>query len=387
METVVHVASFAAGLFIVLGTIGSLMRTLVVPRGLTSRLIVIVTQRIVRRVFFFLAFRFKTYEAKDRILALMAPSSLIIVLLVWLSLFLVGYGLMLWPVTGGSLESAMRESGSSMLTLGISSTAVGAATVIDFAAATTGLVVVALQIAYLPTLYSAFNRRETFVTMLQSRAGSPAWGPEILARHHTVGLTEALPDFYAEWERWAAEVAESHTTYPVLVSFRSPHPQRSWILGLLAVMDSAALYLALNPNTAPTQTRLCIRMGFTALRNIADVMRIPYNPDPFPDDPIKLTYEEFLMGVERLKQADFPMKRSSEDAWPHFRGWRVNYEGIAYELAETVVAPPGPWSGERVRLRDVTIIPERPRDRTPEDPESKRVGGGETASFGWRWRS
>ena len=91
------------------------------------------------------------------------------------------------------------------------------------------------------------------------------------------------------------------------------------------------------------------------------------------------------MGVERLKQVDFPMKRSPEDAWPHFRGWRVNYEGIAYELAELVIAPPGPWSGERVRLRDVTIIPERPRDRTPEDPENKKAG--ETASFGRRWRS
>lgn len=381
MGTILDVVSFVAGLAIVLGTAGSLIRTLVVPRGLTSRLTEFVSRRIVRNLFLFVASRFKTYEAKDKILALSSPFSLIVVLLVWLALFLVGYGLMLWPVTGLSFPAALRESGSSMLTLGFFATPGRAATAIDFAAATTGLIVVALQIAYLPTLYSAFNRRETLVTMLQSRAGSPAWGPEILARHHLVGLTGALPDFYAEWERWAAEVAETHTTYPVLVSFRSPHPLRSWILGLLAVMDSAALYLALNPSSAPTQTRLCIRMGFTALRYIGDVMRIPYDPDPFPDDPISLTYEEFLMGIDRLKEVDFPMERTSEEAWPHFRGWRINYEGIAYELAERVVAPPGPWSGERKRLRDVTIIPQRPADRRPDDRQEEERP--KITRFGW----
>jgi hypothetical protein len=385
MSPWLEILVFIAGLAVVLGTAGSLIRTLVVPRGVSSRLSVIVSRKIVRNFFLVIADRFNSYEMKDKILALAAPNSLIVLLLVWLGLFLVGYALMLWPLIDASFLDALRESGSSMLTLGFFSTVRETATVIDFAAAATGLIVIALQIAYLPTLYSAFNRREALVTMLQSRAGSPAWGPEILARHHLVGLMENLNRFYEEWEVWAADVAETHTTYPVLVGFRSPHPLRSWVMGLLAVMDSAALYLALCPTTAPTQSRLSLRMGFTAVRDIADILRIPYDPDPFPDDPIRLTYDEFMAGIGRLQQVEFPMERTPEEAWMHFRGWRVNYEQIAYELADRTTAPPGPWSGERRRLRGVTIVPQRPADRNPGDPRNEEVPKG--AGFGWRWRA
>jgi hypothetical protein len=355
-----------------------------VPRATTSRLTVIVSRKLVQTSFLAVASRFKEYETKDKILAYSAPISLIVQLLVWLTLFMVGYALMLWPLIDASFLAALRESGSSMLTLGFFSTVRETATAIDFLAATTGLIVIALQIAYLPTLYSAFNRREALVTMLQSRAGVPAWGPEILARHSLVGLLDNLGHFYEEWEEWAAHLAETYTTYPVLVSFRSPHPLRSWVLAVLSVMDSAALYLALSPKSAPTQSRLCLRMGFTALRYIAEVLRIPFDADPFPDDPIRLTYEEFVEGIERLRQVEFKMERTPEEAWPHFRGWRVNYEQIAYELAERVVAPPGPWSGDRRRLQDITIVPQRPADRTPDDPKNESAP--EKAGFGWRWR-
>src|SRR6202042_2948825 len=101
---------------------------------------------------------------------------------------------------------------------------------------------------------------------LESRAGSPAWGPELLARHRLVGIVDQLPSLYADWERWAADVAESHTTYPVLIYFRSSRPLDSWVLSLLAILDSAALYLALAPSRAPSEARLCLRMGYTCLR-------------------------------------------------------------------------------------------------------------------------
>ncbi len=240
----------------------------------------------------------------------------------------------------------------------------------DFAAGLTGLIVIAVQIAYLPTLYGSFNRRETVVTMLQSRAGAPAWGPEILARAQQVGILRSLPGLYEEWERWAADVTESHTSYPVLIWFRSPHPLRSWIVGLLAVMDSAAMYNALCPATAPIEGRLTLRMGFTCLRNIADVMGIPYDPDPYPDDPIELTYEEFLGGVHPLQKIDFPMERTPEEAWDHFRGWRVNYEAIAYKIADAVVAP-GPVVGF-----SRTSAGHLDRPATPCEPQSRRQTNG-----------
>lgn len=385
MTEAVDWLAIVVGVVLVVGTGSSLIRTLVVPRGLISRISVTEARHLVRQAFLFVAARFDNYETKDKILALSAPVSLIVQLIVWLALFGLGYGLILWAFIDESFTSALREAGSSLFTLGFASTLTGSATVINFFAAFTGLIVIALQIAYLPTIYAAFNRRETLVTMLQSRAGAPAWGPEILARHQLVGLIGNLPAFYAEWERWAAEVAESHTSYPVIISFRSPHPLRSWALGLLAVMDSAALHLSLSPKKAPTEARLCLRMGFTALRYIADVSRIAYDADPFPDDPIELSYEQFLKGIERLREVEFPMERSPEEAWPHFRGWRVNYEAISYELMERIVAPPGPWSGARRRLKGLTIDPQRPADRTPGDPRNQQAP--KAAGFGWRWRA
>ena len=156
-------------------------------------------------------------------------------------------------------------------------------TALDIAAGATWVVIVALQIAYLPSLYSSFSRREALVTMLESRAGSPAWGPELLARHQLVGINDALPLLYADWEQWAAEVTESHTTYPVLLLFRSPEPWLNWIIGLLAVLDAGAMQLALCPTTAPSQTRLCLRMGFTLFNRLAASLGYPVDHDPDPD--------------------------------------------------------------------------------------------------------
>lgn len=368
----IDVLVLALGIFIVVGTAGSLVRTTVMPRSVASRLSVFVGRRLVYRTVLRVSHLFDSYESKDRVLAYGAPLALLSLLATWLFLFLVGYALIFWAVLDNTLGQALRESGSSLFTLGFASQEHLVGTVVDFLAAFTGLIVIALQIAYLPVLYQAFNRRETLVTMLQSRAGAPAWGPEILARAQLVELVDELKSLYAEWERWTAEVMESHTTYTVLVWFRSPHPLRSWVLGLLAVMDAAALHNAFAPTTAPSEARLALRMGFTCLRNIAEVLRIPYDPDPYPDDPLELTFDEFTGGVRRLEEVGFPMERSAEEAWPHFRGWRVNYESIAYSLADAVVAPPGPWSGPRSDLPGMAIVPQRPPDRRPDEREEHR---------------
>ncbi|MDQ3646777.1 MAG: hypothetical protein M3345_07570 [Actinomycetota bacterium] len=367
---------FAVGTLAAVATWGSVIRTLVLPRG-SSRLTVLVGRSLTRGLFLSLSRRADDYETKDRILARSGPLALLLILFAWMALFVLAYGLMLWPLVGGrSFGQALLESGSSLLSLGFAGTHTFGATIVHFAAAATGLIVIALEIAFLPVLYSAFNRREVLVTLLQSRAGSPAWGPELLARHQVVGIVDNLGSFYSEWEQWAADIAESHSNYTVLLWFRSPHPLRSWIVGLLAVLDSAALYQALCPSTAPSETRLCLRMGFTCLRDIASAIRLPFDPDPFPDDPIQLTYEEYLTGIERLRDIGFPMERTPEEAWPHFKGWRVNYEAVAYALADSTNAAPGPWSGPRTHLAGVTIVPQRPANRRPEDPDDQgRVKG------------
>lgn len=363
--TVVRWIGFGAGAILVVGTFLSVLRTLVVPRGYSSRLTGVVS-RVVFRVFLAAANRADDYETKDRRLALVAPMSLIGLLVSWLGLLLLGYTLVLWPFEGAD---AFLEAGSALFTLGFVSGQETGPTGVLFVAAATGPVIIALQIAYLPTLYNAFNRREVLVTLLESRAGAPAWGPELLARHAMVGTTDNLAEFYGEWERWAADVAESHTTYPTLVWFRSAHELQSWVGGLLAVLDSAALYLAVAPSSAPSEARLCLRMGFTCLRRVADIIGIDYEPDPKPEDDLTLTTFEFEQGVAHLERAGFPVERSGGDAWRHFRGWRVNYESVAYALADRAVAPPALWSGERRHLSGPSLPPWRPPHRTPDEAE------------------
>jgi hypothetical protein len=357
---------FAIGLIVVLLTAASVLFTIVLPREprgferLSS-----FANRTVRLAFLGLSRVARTYEGKDALLAPTAPVALVVQLAFWAGCFIVGYALMLEGTTR-SLVSALAQASGAVFTVGTINLSGRANSAVDIAAGATWVVIVALQIAYLPALYQAFNRRESLVAMLESRAGTPAWGPEVLARHQLVGIIDTLPGFYASWEEWSADLAESHTTYPVMLLFRSPDPWFSWLVGLLAVLDGAAMHLALAPSTASSQSRLCLRMGFTALNRIAKgVLRWEVDPDPNPEGPIDLTFEEFAEAVTMLEQVGFPMERTPEEAWPDFRGWRVNYETVAYRLCDRLTAPPAPWSGTRRHLRSGAVAPRRPPQRAP----------------------
>jgi hypothetical protein len=131
------------------------------------------------------------------------------------------------------------------------------------------------------------------------------------------------------------------------------------------VMDAAALVLAVDPVGAPTEARMCVRMGFTCLRDIAQVTRIPFEADPDPGDPVALSEAAFDEAYRQLASLGYPVSRPADEAWAHFRGWRVNYEGIAYALAYRLDAPPAPWSGPRRRFRGESMEPSRPADRQP----------------------
>ena len=225
--------------------------------------------------------------------------------------------------------------------------------------------IVALQIAYLPAIYGSFSRREGLVALLESRAGEPAWGPELLVRHQLVGITDTLPDLYADWEVWAADVAESHTTYPILLLFRSPEPWLSWLVGLLAVLDAGAMHLALAPDTAPSQARLCLRNGLHPPEPDRHVPGLGRRSRPRPGRPDPAQVRGVRRGRRHAGAVGFPTERSAEEAWPDFRGWRVNYESVAYRLADRLTAPLAPWSGRRRHLATGVVEPRRPPQRRP----------------------
>jgi hypothetical protein len=361
----VYVVEYVVGLFIVLVTVVSVLFILVLPRqpqGLEK--LTVVVNKFVHYSFVMVSRLARTYEVKDSILAPTAPVALIAQLAWWAVSLVLGFALMLMNTTH-SFVHGLTQAVTALFTVGAIHIGGTPNTTLDIGAGATWVVIVALQIAYLPSLYNSFSRRESLVTMLESRAGSPAWGPELLARHQLVGINDALPQLYADWEQWAAEVTESHTTYPVLLLFRSPEPWLNWIIGLLAVLDAGAMQLALCPTTAPSQTRLCLRMGFTLFNRLAGSLGYPIDDDPDPDAPILLTYEEFASAVEKLVLVGFPIERSAEEAWPHFRGWRINYESSAYRLADAFTSPLAPWSGTRRNLRAGVVEPKRPPHRAP----------------------
>ena len=279
------VAAVVGGL-LVLVALSSVTETLIVSRPVNSRLTRWV-DRMVDWAYEQIAVRVGDYRRRDQLRATQAAAVLLAQLAAWLFVAYVGFALLLCPFAPSGVVSAFVNAGSSLFTLGFAVPRGAAPSVIVFLAAATGLVILTLQIAYLPALYSAFNRRETQVALLSERGGVPSWGPELLARTHYalgtgVSTLDTMPDLYARWESWAADVAESHTTYPVLVRFRSPEPS-SWVTGLLAVLDTAALFLALSPEAAPVvPARLCLRGGFRCFNRVARTMGfdIPNEPDP-----------------------------------------------------------------------------------------------------------
>ncbi|MEV6057653.1 hypothetical protein [Streptomyces sp. NPDC052107] len=352
-----------AGALIVLGTFSSVLRTLLIPRP-TRSAFTRVLHRMVHVPFQFMADRFRSFETKDRVLAPEAAVSVLFHLVGWLAAAWLGYSMLQMAISGFGAVGALWETGVALFTLGFASSRNVELTALDLCAAATGPIIIGLQIGYLPALYGAYSRREAEVTTLQARAGSPPWGPEILARYAQIGLTDSMTDLFRSWERWSAEVSESHTSYVVLSRFRSPRAGDHWLVSLLAVMDAAAMQLALSPSCPQADARLALRGGFVCLRNIAEVWRLPFEPDPSPDSPIQLTYEEFAEAVAHVTAHGYTVERTPEQAWPHFCGWRVNYEDLAYRFAYLLDAVPAPWSGPRRTCKE-KIAPVTPVDRKP----------------------
>src|SRR5579863_5051881 len=352
MPLAARVVAAVIGGLLVLVSVSSVTGTLIVSRPISSRLTRWVDQTI-DHVYQMVVARAPNYLRRDRLLATQAAAILLTQLAVWLIVSYVGFALLLWPFAARGVVSAFVDAGSSLFTLGFAVPAGAVPAVIVFLAAAIGLIILTLQIAYLPTLYAAFNRRETEVALLNARGGSPAWGPELLARtHYALGsgmsTLDTMPDLYAQWERWASDVAESHTTYLPLVRFRSPQALSSWVTSLLAVLDSAALFLALSPKAAPeVQARLCLRGGFSCFNRIGRAMGFDIPLEPNPAAGISLSYDEFLEAVARMREVDFVIERDPQEAWTDFVGWRVNYEQAAYAVAAAVSAVPAKWSGPR----------------------------------------
>jgi hypothetical protein len=347
MDILIKVSVFLIGFVIVALTISSALSTFVLPRAARSQLNRIVFG-IMRRIFDFILKFARTYERRDAIMAYYSPLSLIMLVPVWYALILTGYTAMYWALGVGDLVADFRLSGSSLLTLGFSTSDIIFVNLFSFSEALIGLLLVALLMAYLPTMYAAFSRREQAVNMMEVRAGTPPSALEMLQRFNRIHGLDKLTDYWKTWEVWFADVEESHTTLPALVFFRSPRAENSWIISAGAVLDTAALTLSSIDIPYEASGALCIRAGFLALRSIADYFDISYPRDPhYPVTPITVTRTEYDEVIHRLEEAGLPIKADREQAWTDFAGWRVNYDRVLLVLCTLVMAPQAPWSSDR----------------------------------------
>jgi hypothetical protein len=352
LETVVRILAFLLGVAAILATLSSAVRTFVLPRSDNVWLTRIVFLNVRKILTAWIRWRsIDTYEGRDHIMAFLAPFTLLLLPVVWLFYILIAYMFVFWAMGVRPWSNAFMLSGSSMLTLGTVPFSDPMVAAVEFSEAILGLGMVALLMAYLPTMYSAFSKRETAVTMLEVRAGSPPSAVEMIKRSHRIRGLGYLHEMWETWEFWFAELEESHTSLAPLIFFRSPQAERSWVTAAGAVLDAAALTVSTVDIPADAQAQLCIRAGYLALRKIGDFFELEYNADPrFPDDPISITQGEFNEAYNELAAAGVPLKPDREQCWRDFAGWRVNYDAVLLALAALTMAPYAPWSSDRSML-------------------------------------
>ncbi|MEZ5245199.1 MAG: hypothetical protein R2707_08900 [Acidimicrobiales bacterium] len=359
---VVEILVGVMGGLLAVGTLGSAVRTVVVPRGeqtFIARLAVVP----VRKAFDAVADRQHDPVRRDSIKARFGPFALMMFPFIWAGGVILGCTGLFWALGVTPLRDAFVLSGSSLTTLGIRTTTDLPTLVVEIIEGIVGLGLVALLISFLPTIYSAFSRRESAVAKLHLRSTgldgvpSPA---SLLLRRHQIGSLGEMEQMWTEWEDWFVEVEETHTSFPILVFFRSPVPERSWVGSAGIALDTAALYCSVLDVPREPRAQLMIRTGTLSLRRVCDFFGFAYDPDPQPTDAISITQREFDEIYERFAAAGMPLVADREQAWRDYAGWRVNYDRPLLSLASFVHAPPIPWATDRpIEIAEQRLLPRR----------------------------
>ena len=247
---------FVVGVAVFLVVAWDAFEAIILPRRVTRRF------RLARFYYVFTWKSWKLYarliphrKTREAFLGYFGPISLLFLIGVWAIGLVLAFGMMQYGagsavnVTGMTAPSIFTDlylSGTTFFTLGLGDVVPRSslARLLVVAEGGFGFGFLAAVIGYLPFIYGAFGRRETNIALLDARAGTPPSAGELLRRHSYPGGTEALRDLLKEWERWCAELLESHLSYPVLAYFRSQHDNQSWIGSLTTILDTCAIAIA-----------------------------------------------------------------------------------------------------------------------------------------------
>jgi hypothetical protein len=281
---------------------------------------------------------------REELLSLQGPLGILAQLATWTTLVAVGFTALLWavdrlPASFAGVRDAARESGSSLSTLGIVRPAHMAGAFVAFAEAGVGLVLLAIVVTYLPTIYGAFSRREALVGKLTVRAGAPPTPTGLLRRTWELGRFERLEEVWLSWEEWFIDVGESHTSFPQLTFFRSPRADTSWVTAAATVLDAAGLVRHALDVAPDSRMELTTEAGVDALELIGEFLGIP----PATEAEPTLERRVFLDALAEFADAGIPLVDDRERAWQGFTAERRRYERLLLTIAGMTDAVPTPW--------------------------------------------
>jgi hypothetical protein len=271
----------------------------------------------------------------DTFLGFFGPLALLAQLVVWALGLMIGYGLIEWAVAGGSFSTRFLTSSGLFLSAGASSGSVSVH-VVELLEAATGVGVLFIVIGYIPAVYSAFSRRETAVSQLATRAGSPPAAVDLLQRAGARGSWRHLERDLQAWEEWAAELMETHLTYPLLAFYRSQHVNQNWLAALTAIVDVAAFLKAAVPDENSDAADITFRIGDHALADLAFQFRLK----PVPVDRLSdADFDDLFAIIDRSTIANV----DRETARRRLDQYRGEYEPNAQALAESLALALPPW--------------------------------------------
>ena len=344
-----RIAALVVGLVFCASTFIDAFQTIILPRRPVGRL------RLTRLFYVatwtpwaLIARRITKPKLREQIFSIYGPASLLLLLALWAFLLVSGFACLFFalgtpftdPLGAASPIARFRTdfyvSGTTLFTLGLGdvvphSLAPRALIITESA---TGLGLIALVIGYVPVLYGAFSHREVSVALLDGRAGSPPTSTELLRRHSFDGGQNALAELLVEWERWSAELLESHISYPILCFYRSQHDNQSWLSALTAILDTCALLISVVPGNASRQAQLTFAIGRHALVDLGHVFHLEKEEARIRagQGPSRLSPEHFERVCGLLDEANLRLC-GDPDAPARLHALRALYEPHAQALA------------------------------------------------------
>src|ERR1035441_10554658 len=338
-----------AGIVCLFAVLVDAFQTIILPRRASGRFrLTRIFYIVTWKPWVFLTKWLQDTRKRDFCYSYYGPMSLIFLLMVWAGVMVVGFALIFYalgspfndPTQGAGFRSDLYVSGTTIFTLGLGDVTPQSAWARELLIleAGTGLGFLAVVMGYFPVLYSAFSRREVSISLLDARAGSPPTAAELMRRHSYEGGEGALALLLVEWERWSAELLESHISYPLLCYFRSQHNNQSWISALTAVLDTSALLIAGVQGHEARQAQLTFAMARHAMVDLAQIFSLT----PVSGMPDRLPLERYEQLYDLLCKSGISVCRDS-NSYTRLREMRALYEGYAEALSRHLYMPLPPW--------------------------------------------